>query len=255
MVSQGDNRYEMEIEIERNNTSKDLISGKTHHTGSLVVLLENGKVNVKAEFTSIEVKHYLEGLAAALNFKLKEAACIKEDLRSIKFKDFRANKERVVFLTGFKDIDYSDKFFRGEIVNIKFKPDETIQNLHNELKSYRGKVKNLDINGNLLEELPHIEQEEYQNAILLSRVKIKYSFNVDGNQGYCIAEIGFPSTLNGKKVDTETDLIVSVEIFRSKGDNIIWNIPRLQHRLSRILDQIVLSRYGSFADANVAVGM
>lgn len=248
LVSQGDNRYEIEINIERTNTTKDLISGKTRHDGRLTVLLDKGKVNVKMEYTSNETKKYLEAVAADLSDKLKDAGCIQDDLRSIRFKDFPSNAERVEFLTGFKDIDHSDKFFKGEIVNIKFKPDENIPDLPYELKSYRGKVKNLDINGSLLEELPHIGNIEYQNAILLSRVKIKYWFSVDNNQGLCIAEIGFPSTLNGRKVDVETDLEVSVEIFRSKGDNITGNIPRLQNRLSRLLDQIVLSKYQAAHD-------
>ena len=244
-MPKGENRYELDIDIERTNTSKDLISGKTRHAGRLTVLLEKGKVNVKIEFTSQETKLYLEEVATALNVKLKESNCIQEDLRSIKFQDFKANRSRVIFLTSFKDLTYSDHFSQGEIVNIKFKPDESITNLPNELNSYKGKVRNLDINGNLLEELPHIEQSEYQDAILLSRVKIKFKFAVDGNSGFCVAEIGFPSSLNGKNVDTNTDLLVSVEIIKSKENNITENIPRLQNRLSRLLDQIVLSKYNS----------
>lgn len=252
-VPKGDNRYELEIEIERTNTTKDLISGKTNHTGRLTVLLEKGRVNVKTEFTSPETKMYLEGVATALNVKLKEAKCIEEDLRSIKFKDFPSNKDRVLFLTGFKDITYSDNFSSGEIVNIKFKPDETITELPNELNSYRGKVRNLDINGNLLEELPHIDQSEYQDAILLSRVKIKFKFAVDGQSGHCVAEIDFPSTLNGREVDEDTDMQVSVEIIKSRDSNITDNIPRLQNKLSRMLDQIVLSRYNSGSYAGTGV--
>ena len=244
-VSKGSERYELEIEIERHNTSKDLISGKTHHTGRLTVLLEEGRVNVKTEFTSPETKMYLEEVATALNWRLKEAKCINDDLRSIKFKDFSSNKDRVVFLTGFKNISYADNFSSGEIISIKFKPDETIDDLPYELNSYRGRVRNLDINGSLLEELPHIDLPEYQNAILLSRVKIKFKFAIDGNSGYCVAEIDFPSTLNGQKVDDNTDMLVSVEIIKSKDNNIKDNIPRLQNKLSRILDQIVLSKYNS----------
>lgn len=244
-IRKADDRYELEVDIERTNTSKDLISGKTRHTARLTVLVESGRINVKTEFSSFETKSYLESVATALNVKLKEAKCIQKDLRSVQFRDFQSNSDRVLFLTGLKDITYSDHFFNGEIVNIKFKPDETIHNLPNELNSYRGKVKNLDINGNLLEELPHIEHPDYQNAILLSRVKIKFGFSVDGNSGYCLAEIDFPSTLNGNEVDGNTDMVVSVEILKSKDSNITGNIPRLQNRLSRLLDQIVLSRYNS----------
>ncbi|MBK8564435.1 MAG: hypothetical protein IPN76_14135 [Saprospiraceae bacterium] len=97
LVSKGDNRYEIEINIERQNTTKDLISGRTQHEGRLTVLLDKGKVNVKIEYTSTETKKYLEDVAADLNDKLKGAGCIREDLRSIKFKDFPSNKDRVEF--------------------------------------------------------------------------------------------------------------------------------------------------------------
>lgn len=242
-VQKAENRFEMEIEIERTNTTKDLISGKTIHQARFTVLLEHNNLNNKIEFTSHETKLFLTDISSALNFKFRNSNFIHEDLKSITFRDFLNNKERVEFLTGFKNIDFSGNFSNGEIINIQFKPDESILSLPNELQSYRGKVKNLDINGNLLEELPHIYNEEYQSSILLARVKIKFDFEVDGNSGVCIAEIGFPSTLNGKEVDMETELIVTLEIIRTKGDNITGNIQRLQNKLSRIIDQIVLSKY------------
>lgn len=244
-IDKGENRYELEVEIERRNTNKDLISGKTRHTGRVSVLIEGNRVHVKIEFSSTETKSYLESVALAVNAKLKETNCINQDLRSIKFKDFPSNRARVEFLTGFAGLGYEDHFSSGEIVNIKFKPDEKIDNLPNELNSYRGRVRNLDINGNLLEQLPHIELPEYQDAILLSRVKIRFKFALHGNSGYCVAEIDFPSTLNGKEVDEETDMQISVEIQKHRDNRISDNIPRLQNQLSRLLDKIVLNRYST----------
>lgn len=250
-VPKGDNRYELEINIERTNTTKDLISGKTHHEGRLTVLLDKGKVNVKVEYTSSETKKYLEDLASNLNYKLKEEGCISMDLKGIKFRDFKSNLDRVDFLTGFRNIDVTGILFNGEVVNIKFKPDETLKSIPSDLEPYRDKVRNLDINGSLLEELPHIEEPSYKNAILLSRIKIRYRFDVDGNRGECIASISFPSTLNGKEVDDSTELVVSVEVLKTRDSHIVTNTGRLQNRLSRVLDQVVQSKYFSIYDVSV----
>jgi hypothetical protein len=250
-IPKGDNRYELEINIERTNTTKDLITGKTRHEGRLTVSLTKGKVNVKVEYTSSETKKYLDELASNLNYRLKEEGCISKDLKGIKFCDFKSNQDRVDFMTGFKDIDVTGKFFEGEVVNIKFKPDESLKSIPDDLESYRNRVRNLDINGSLLEELPHIEEPAYKNAILLSRIKIRYKFEIDGNKGACIASISFPSTLNGKNVDKNTDLVVSVEILKTKDNHIITNIGRLQNRLSRVLDQVVQSKYFSVYDESV----
>ena len=248
-IAKGDDRYELEINLERTNTTKDLISGKTRHEGRLTVLLENGKVNVKVEYTATETKKYLEDFASEINRRLRDEGCITQDIKGIKFRDFRSNLDRVDFLTGFKDIDASGIFFNGEVVNIRFKPDETLSAIPDDLQPYLDKVRNLDINGSLLEELPHIGEESYKNAILLSRIKIRFRFEIDDNKCECDATIGFPSTLNGKSVDDTTELVVSVEVLKSRNAQLVTPKGRLQNRLSRSLDQVIQSKYFTVYDA------
>ena len=238
-------RYELEIELKRESTTKELISGTTHRSGLLVVNIEDNKVNVKAEYTSKETKNYLLNVMEGLNYQLLKQGCIKQNLKGIKFSDFLSNQKRSEFLTSFKDVDYSSKFFKGQIVNIKFKPDENVKVLPPSLEDYRGIVRNLDINGSTLERLSLVLDEKNQNCILLSRVKLFYNFDLEGNQGKCIASISFPSTLNGKEVDTSNELEVSVEVLKDKASKLNWGIPRLQKRISRELDKIVVNKYYS----------
>ena len=183
-----------------------------------------------------------------INRRLLDEGCITQDIKGIKFRDFRSNLDRVEFLTGFKDINASGVFFNGEVVNIRFKPDEALPTIPDDLKPYLDKVRNLDINGSLLEELPHIEEDSYKNAILLSRIKIRFRFEIDGNKGECDATIGFPSILNGKTVDDTTELVVSVEVLKSKNSQILIPKGRLQNRLSRRLDQVIQSKYFTVYD-------
>ena len=132
-----DTRYELSIELKRVNSTKELISGTTHRSGLLVVSIENGKINVKTEYTSAETKDYLNKLCERLNYQLLQNNCIKQELRGVKFSDFDSNEKRVEFLTSFKDVGYSTNFSEGSITNIKFKPDETIQNLPSSLSQYK----------------------------------------------------------------------------------------------------------------------
>lgn len=240
-----DARYELSIELKRVNSTKELISGTTHRSGLLVVSIENGKVNVKTEYTSSETKDYLDKLCERLNYQLKQHDCIKQELRGIKFSDFASNDKRVEFLTSFKDIGYTTNFFNGSITNIKFKPDETIKDLPTSLSQYKDRVKNLNINGNLLEQLPLILEPDNKRCIYLTRVSILYNFDIEGNQGKCFATIYFPSVLNGKKLDPTRELEVIVEVVRDRKSNIVWGLDRLQKRLARELHRIVVNKYYS----------
>lgn len=75
-IVKGDDWYEFEINFEWINIIKDFISGKIRYEGRLIVLLENGKVNVKVEYIVIEIKKYLEDFVSEINCRLWDEGCI-----------------------------------------------------------------------------------------------------------------------------------------------------------------------------------
>jgi hypothetical protein len=78
---------------------------------------------------------------------------------------------------------------------------------------------------------------------LLEKVIIKFEFNHEGNQGVCIAEIGFQSALNNKVVETSTELQIILDIKSpKKGTKYLIKNSALHKQLSKKLDEIVKAK-------------
>ena len=105
-------------------------------------------------------------------------------------------------------------------------------------------VSNLNINGSNLDKLSYVQSELYRPCVLLERVKVKFDFELNGEIGFCVAEIGFPSSLNNKTVDYQTELQTSIVIPPIKENKRLkTKLSTLQHRLSKKLDDFVMKRY------------
>ncbi len=252
-----ENYYEVSFEIERINTTKDLITGATRHSASILITTsdKHDTVNIKSEYTSSETKKICDQISSFYNHFLLTNDFIDREATSIKFGDFNSNQERIDFLLSFKDVKFSEVFFDGSLENIKFKPDASLSDLPVDLEPMKDKVTNLDINGNNLDELTYVKEAIYKNVILLERVQVKFNFKFQENSGKCIATIHFPSTLNShKKVDYTTILETKIEFPRTRrGMNILWKRNRLIKALSRELDDLVISKFikaSNISDSN-----
>lgn len=240
------NFFEIPILIKRENTTKDLIVGETHHSAAVLLYKteEKSNIHIKVEYTAPETKKICTQISSIINTRLLEKKMITAKAKSILFSDFSDNTERIGFLLSFKDVKASEYFFNGRLQNIKFKPDERATQLPKELEPMKNKVTNLDINGDDLDSLTYVTDELYRQTILLERVKVKYAFKFQDNEGECITTIGFPSTLNSKKVDFYTILETKVEFPKGiKSNRFSWKKDRLITALSRKLDDLVLAKY------------
>ena len=141
-------------------------------------------------------------------------------------------------------IDYSGVFKGGSLINIKIKPDSKHTEIPADLKHMINKVSNLNIDGENLEELQYVNDELYKPAILLERIKIEYEFKHEDDSGVCIAEIGFPSTLNSKSVDYGTILQCSIEIPKRRRNHRFKTSSKiLMNVLSRKISEIANEKY------------
>lgn len=236
-----DNYYEVPIKLERTNTTKDLMSGTSQHDATVGFILEGQKLSIKLVYTSTETKKVIDKIVVQTNKKLAELELTSGEANKIVFGDFN-NESRIDFLLSFSDV-INDTFSNGKLENIKFKPDDTKENLPEDLEPMKGRVSNLSINGSGLNALNYVKKIEYKRCVLLEKVVVKFDFNHAGNIGTCTAEIGFPSTLNNKIIDEQTELQTILDIKAAKkGTKFILSINALHKQLSKKLDEIVSAR-------------
>lgn len=247
-MSKKEDYYELEVKLERTSATKDLITGITQHEARVGVYLENGKVYVKCEYTAPETKKYIEKIVTEINKTFVEKGNITSPIKSILFRDFGSHAARIDFLLSFSKVKASDYFYNPDIENIKFRPDPDVKDIPSDLAKMKDKVTNLDINGNNLDTLDYLTEDKYKSCILLERIIIKFDFQFQDNKGICIAEIGFPSTLNNKrKIDYDTEFETSIKLPNLKANKgFSMSNSRLQNALSRKLDELVRMKYNLY---------
>ncbi len=241
----GVNTYLLKVKIERENTSKDFLIGKSQREGSLKIEISDQDIRSKLEYTSTDIRKFMNMVCEHLDYYLKEKNVIDKPSRKIKFIDFISNLERVEFMVSLSSLKYSNIFIESEIKNIRFCPDIRKRKLPIGIEEYSGSVKNMDLN--LINRLKLFEDEEIKESILMSRIKIEYKFQLEGSSGYCIGTIHFPSALNAKSPDWSDELEITLELKNTKS--LYTKIPTnsLQRKLSQRLRDLVITKYlGSY---------
>lgn len=221
-VKDDDNCIELTYQIERENTTKDLLTGITRHDATVILTLKNDRLTAKMEHTSHET--YKSNLKLFQNIEKQFHAneYIETKFEKIAFGNFETNKDRLQFLLSFLDNEHSPFLKDEKLENIKIRPDETIENLPEDLASMKGKVSNLNITGTDLDKLYYIEKEEYKKAILCEKVKIKYKFDLHIGSGHCIIDYGFPGALS-KSTNYDAEFQTSIWITESKTVGMNYN--------------------------------
>lgn len=240
-----DNTYLLEVKIVKENTSKDLLVGKSEREGSVRIVIGDKDIRSNLEYTSADVRKFLSMVCERLDVHLQQEKVIGKPSRKIQFVGFRSNQERVEFLVSFSDLRYSNIFIESEVKNIRFCPDQRKGKLPVGIEEYSGSVKNMDLN--LINKLRLFDDDNIKDSVLMSRIKIEYKFQFEGSTGYCNGTIHFPSALNAKSPDWDDELEVTLEL-KSTKDSFYRILPNtLQRKLSQQLRNLVVTKYlGSY---------
>jgi hypothetical protein len=204
------NHLVVKCQVEKENTNKDFLTGKTFHNAQIEIKYENNQITFIDQHTSSETyklnKNYFDNFTKAL----KKNNLLIEEFKSIQFLDF-ANNERVQFLLSFLNIQSSKAI---EVKNItldsmKFRADDTISGLPKDLESLKGRVSNLNLHGKELHDTIYLSEEDYRTAILCEKVRFNVIYKYLNRNGICSIEIAFSGALgtNGYK---DTELRISI---------------------------------------------
>ncbi len=253
-VDEDDNYIEVKYQIERQNTTKDLLTGITRHDAKVILTLKDNKLTAKMEHTSHETYKSNLKLFSKVEKDFVANDYIESKFEKIAFGNFESNKDRLIFLTSFLDTEHSHILKDEKLENIKIRPDETIENLPEDLASMKGKVSNLNITGTDLDKLYYIEKEEYKKSILCEKVKIRYKFDLHIGKGHCIVDYGFHGALS-KSTNYDAEFQTSIWITESKtvGLNFSSAIRLINKEVTRMRKNKynkILARYENHIEEN-----
>ncbi|WP_143959485.1 hypothetical protein [Litoribacter populi] len=204
------NHLILKYKIEKENTNKDFLTGKTFHDALMEIKYENNQIIFIDQHTSSETyklnKNYFDGFKKAL----KKENLLIEEFKSIQFLDF-TNNERVQFLLSFLTLQSSKEINIKNITldSMKFRADDTISGLPKDLESLKGRVSNLNLNGKELHDTIYLSDGGYRSAILCEKVRFNISYKYFNRNGICSIEVAFSGAL-GAKGYKDTELRISI---------------------------------------------
>ncbi len=204
------NHLIVKYRIEKENTNKDFLTGKTFHDAQIEIKYENNKITYLDTHSSSATykvnKNHFDNFTRAL----KKNNLLVQDFKSISFLDF-ANNERIQFLLSFLNLESSTalKVNKMTLDSMKFRTDETISGLPKDLESLKGRVSNLNLHGKELNDTIYLSEEEYRVAILCEKVRFNVIYKYLNRSGICFIEVAFNGALSrtGYK---DTELRISI---------------------------------------------
>ena len=211
-ISYVNNQVAVEFIVEKRNSTKDLITGKQHHEGSITFSLTNGTLESEINYTSPEVYRLGTRLFEHIEKALLDQNAIASTFHSVRFDSF-TNLERINFFMRFLSTRDENVFSDAVLEHMVVKPDGTLENeLPFDLESLKDKVNQLAISGKALDSV-HYFQDDYKVALLMQRVKIKYAYNLNGETGKCVVDLDFKNALNG---NDDAEIHLNLDIIKSR---------------------------------------
>lgn len=213
------NHLIVKCKVEKENTNKDFLTGKTFHDSQIEIIYEDNRITFIDQHTSSETYKLNKSFFETFQKALKKNNFLIEEFKSIKFLDF-ANNQRVQFLLSFLELRNSKAI---EIKNMtldsmKFRADESITGLPKDLESLKGRVSNLNLHGKELHDTIYLSEEEYRVAILCEKVRFNVIYKYLNRNGICSIEVTFNGAL-GMKGYNDTELRISMSPATNSFDN------------------------------------
>lgn len=240
-----DNEFEIEFKTKKENRLEGLYEGTSFPGGKVSCKLNDRYLDIDYSYQDTEPAKACREIIKEIQSAFKAHYVIESEAKAIMFSDFdETNSLRVDFLMSFEIFPNSTLFQECNTVNIKLRPDND-KKLPADLEKMRGKVKQLNIDGNNLKDLDFVYKQEYKECILLERVKIKYKFKLLNLENqYCIVDYGFSNALSSKindgKFQTSFQFLMSEELKK------VTNFQSVERTLKQEVKKLVMEKYNLY---------
>ncbi|WP_151798983.1 hypothetical protein [Acinetobacter calcoaceticus] len=173
-------------EIERKDMSKDFLFQELKYEGFINVKKVDNDIKIKtdATHTSKETEYINQQLLKLLAKHLKDKNIFEsEEPRKILFKDFN-NQERIIFLKRLSQ-SINDNFQLGKIIDILLTIDKNEPNFPEakEISWLNKAINSLRIDGDELNDLIIINNNDFLNFFIVQDINISYDFKISTNSG------------------------------------------------------------------------
>ena len=246
-VNENNNHLIVKYKVEKENTNKDFLTGKTPHEGKIEIIHEKGELTFIDTHTSAPTYQLNLKYFDSFRQMLKRTNLLVEDFKAIKFLDFE-NNQRVQFLLGFLKLRESSALKITHITPeiMKFKVDENINSIPRDLESLKGRVSNLKLQGKELDDTVYLADEAYRKAIFCEMMQYRVEYSHLNKTGICHLEITFNGAISNEIKDAE----LQISIIPNYG-SVDTNFSKTKMALYKEITIIRDTNYKKFKLSNV----
>jgi hypothetical protein len=193
MDGKNPNKISLEFKCETENYSKSWFRAKNEFVGQISfekTTTKDNKVQLQIVHTSPETTEISNKVVKNLetHFKAKNYMNPVKSIERIQFRDF-TNEQRITFFLKFTGGNNVFTFEKALFLDIGHDINETLPSDINWLEL--AKVKDLNINGEVLHEIHFIKDENLHKYMELCEMEILYNFSLPTVEGNCKIRFGF----------------------------------------------------------------
>lgn len=193
MVDKNPNKIVLDFKCETTNYSKAWFRGKNEFKGQISfekVTTKDNKVQLQIIHTSPETTDIAEKVSKNLekHFKANNYMNPQKEIQRILFKDF-TNEERIQFFLSMTESNDVFDFTKATNLDIGPDPNENLPSQINWLEL--AKVRELNINGEVLHNIPFLKDKTLHKFMELAEMEIIYDFSLPSAEGNCKIRFGF----------------------------------------------------------------
>jgi hypothetical protein len=244
MIDKNPNKISLDFKCETNNYSKPWFRGKNEFKGSVTlerVTTKDNKVQLQIIHTSPETTDIAEKVTKSLerHFKANNFMNPKKEIKRILYRDF-SNEERIQFLLSMTEGNDVFTYTKATFLDIGPDPSET---LHSDIRWLElAKVRELNINGEKLHELPFLKDKNLHKYMELSEIEVIYDFQLPSVEGSCIIRFGF-SGYDFKKRIGSIEFEVDIPKIYPKSEYFTVPIPSIRTQLFKEFEKFKTEKY------------
>lgn len=243
MIDNNPDKIVLDFKCETTNYSKAWFRGKNEFKGQVAfekVKTKDNKVQLQIVHTSPETTEIAEKVSKNLerHFKANNYMNPNKEIQRILFKDF-TNEERINFFLNMTEGDDVFEFSKATFLDIGPDPNENLPEEINWLEL--GKVRELNINGEVLHNITFLQDKSLHKFMVLSEMEIIYDFSLLTVEGNCKIRFGFPNYF--KKRIGNIELVVDIIRINPKDEYFNVPITSMKKQLFKNFEKLKTEKY------------
>lgn len=243
MVDNNPNRIALDFKCETTNYSKAWFRGKNEFKGQITfekVTTKDNKVQLQIIHTSPETTDIAEKVSKDLekHFKANHFMNPHKEIQRILFKDF-SNEERIQFFLSMTESNNIFNFTKATNLDIGPDPNENLPDDINWLEL--AKVRELNINGEILHNIPFLKEKALHKFMELAEMEIIYDFSLPSVEGNCKIRFGFNNYFKNRIGNIE--LVIDFVKINPKDEYASVPLASIRNQLFKEFEKFKTEKY------------